>query len=98
VKELKNKDTEFHTYKQKQKKSFKVVHKYMHLSSNINDIRKEIKDHDDIVTNICNIKKQNARKILLVFYELKPENNNKDIYKIKLFLQCKIKFELLLPK
>jgi len=48
MKEFKNRDMEFHTYKLKQERNFKVVFKYMHLSSNANDIRKEIEDHGHI--------------------------------------------------
>jgi len=44
MKEL-NRNTEFHTYKAKQKRNFKVVLRYMHSSLNVNDISKEIEDH-----------------------------------------------------
>jgi FtsZ-interacting cell division protein YlmF len=57
MKELKSRDTEFYTYKSKQESNFKVVLKYMHSSSNINDIRKEIENHKHIVINLWNIKK-----------------------------------------
>jgi len=54
---LKNKDTEFHTYKPKQERNFKVVLKHIHAIANLDDIKKEIEDLGHIVTNIWNIKK-----------------------------------------
>jgi ATP-dependent RNA circularization protein (DNA/RNA ligase family) len=52
VKKLKNKDTEFHVYKLKQRRIFKVILKYIPSSSNVNDIRKEIGDQGYTVTII----------------------------------------------
>jgi len=52
VKELKNKNTEFHIYKPKQERSFKVVLKHIHVIVNPEDIKKEIEDLKHIVTNI----------------------------------------------
>jgi len=57
LKELRNKDTEFHIYKSKQERNFKVVFKHIHTIANLNDIKKEIEDLGHIVTNIWNIKK-----------------------------------------
>jgi len=56
MKELKNRDTEFHTYKSKQEKSFKVVLKYIYATANVDDIRKGIEDQGHIVTNQCRVK------------------------------------------
>jgi hypothetical protein len=47
----------FHTYKSKQESNFKVVLKYMHLSLNVDGIRKEIDYHSHIVSNMWNVKK-----------------------------------------
>jgi len=58
---------------------------------------KKIEDQGHIVINIWNIKKQGIDKILPMF-ELKPESNNEDIYEVRLFLQCKIKFKSPHPK
>jgi len=55
VKELKNKNTEFHKYKPKQEKNFKVIFKHIHATANLDDIKKEIKDLGHTVTNIWNI-------------------------------------------
>jgi len=56
MKELKNKNTEFYTYKPKQGRSFKnyfkVVLKYIHTTANLDDIKKEIEDLGHIVTTL----------------------------------------------
>jgi len=44
VKELKSRNTEFHIYKSKQERSFKVVLKHIHATMNLDDIKKEIQD------------------------------------------------------
>jgi len=44
VKELKSRNTEFHTYKPQQGKSFKIVLKHIYATANLNDIEKEIED------------------------------------------------------
>jgi len=49
VKELRNKNTEFHTYKLKQERSFKVVLKHIHATVSLDDIKKEIEDLGHIV-------------------------------------------------
>jgi len=48
----------------------------MHATANLDDIKKEIEDLGHIVTNIWNIKKQDIKKALHIFYvELKPKSN-----------------------
>jgi len=81
VKELKTRNYEFHTYQPKQERSFKVLLKHMPPEERIDDIKRDIEDLGHKVTNIWNIKKRGTKEPLNMFYvELKPENNNKDIY------------------
>jgi len=55
-------------------------------------LEKELKIKDTI-TKIWNIKKQGIDKALLMFYiELKLASNNKNIYEVRSFLHCKVKF------
>jgi len=97
VKELKNKNMEFHTYKAKQERSFKVIFKYIHVTKNLDDIKEEIEDLRHTITNIWNIKKQGIKKALYMFYvELKPKS--KDIYEVDSFFNCRVKFEPPYPK
>jgi len=63
---------EFHTYKPKQERSFKVVLKHIHATTNVDDIKKEIGNLGHTVTNIWNIKKQGIKRTLHMFY---AENN-----------------------
>jgi hypothetical protein len=93
VKELKNRDTEFHIYKPKQEKNFKIVLKHIHATAYLDDIKKEIENLGHIVTNIWNIKKQGKKKALFTFYVEKPGSNNKDIYKVVSLLECRLKLE-----
>jgi len=52
-----------------------------------------------MVTNIWNIKKRGTKMPLNIFYvELKPENNNKDIYEVTHVFSYTIKFEPSYPK
>jgi len=74
VKELKSKNTEFHTYKSKQERSFKVVFKHIYATVNLNNIKKEIENQGHTVTNnIKNIKKQGTKKALICSYRAKTE-------------------------
>jgi len=52
VKEFKSKNMEFHAYKRKQEKSFRVFLKHIHAIANLDDIKKEIDDLEHTVTNI----------------------------------------------
>lgn len=99
VKLLKDKDTEFYTYKPKGERSFKVILKNMHPSMDTNDIKTQLNEQGHIVTNIWNIKQRSTKKPLPIFIiELKPQTNNKLIYDIKRLLNCNIYFEPPRPK
>jgi hypothetical protein len=52
VKEFKSKNTETQTYKPKQKRNFSAAHKHIHITANLNDIKKEIEDVGHIGINI----------------------------------------------
>jgi hypothetical protein len=82
VKELISKNVEFHTYKPKQERSFKLVFKHIQVSANLDNIEKHIKELRQTVINIWNVKKHDTKKTLHMFYvELKSKSNNTDIYK-----------------
>jgi hypothetical protein len=94
IKALAVKCTEFHTYKPKEDRSYKVMLKNMHYSINPADIKTEIEKLGHTVTNIWNIK-QNRNKLPLSMFlvEFKPAPNNKDIFLVEYLQQCKIKFQ-----
>jgi hypothetical protein len=52
IKALMDKNTEFHTYKSRQDRSFRVVLKNIHPSTDVNDIKQALKDEGHEVTNI----------------------------------------------
>jgi len=71
----------------------------MHVTVNLDDIKKEIEELGHTVINIWNIKKQDTKKALHMLYvELKQKSNNKDIYEVDALLDCRVKFEPSHPK
>lgn len=99
VKCLQLKDTEFHTYKPKSERSFKVVLKNLHPSTDIEEIKKEITENGHTVTNIWNIRQRATKKPLSMFFiEVEANDNNKDIYNIQKLLHCRVVVEPPRPK
>jgi hypothetical protein len=94
IKALADKQTDFHTYKLKEEKGYKVVLKNMHHSISTEDIKEEIEKLNHKVANIWNIKHYRTKLPLPMFFvELRPAPNNKDIFNIEFLQQCRIKFE-----
>lgn len=94
IKELNDKKTEYHTYKSKENRTFRVVLKNIHPSINIEDIKISLQEKGHEVTNIWNIKQRITNKPLSMFFvDLKQSNNNKEIYKIKQLLNAVVSFE-----
>jgi hypothetical protein len=93
-KALEEKCTEFHKYKPREDRSYRVVIKNMRYSIDPANIKTELENMRHTVTNIWNIK-QNRTKLHLAMFsvELKPAPNNKDIFLVEYLQQCKIKFE-----
>jgi hypothetical protein len=99
IKALADKKTEFHTYRPKEERNYKVVLTHLHYSTNTEDIRAELGKLGHSVTNIWNIKQARTNIPLSMFFvELKPAQNNKDIYNVEYLYQCKAKFEPLKHK
>jgi len=98
VKELKTRNFEFHTYKMKQERSFKIVLKHMTPEEKIDKIKRDIEELGHKITNIWNIKKRGKEPLNMFYVELKPEKNNKDIYQTTHVLGYTVKFEPLYPK
>jgi len=94
VKELRNRNTEFHTYKPKQERSFKMILKHIHVTTNLDDMKKEIEDLEYRITNIWNIKKQGTKMALHICVEVQPKSNNKHIYDVGSLLHYKVKVKL----
>jgi hypothetical protein len=87
------KKNEFFSYKPKQDRSFRVVLKNVHPTTDLNEIKTSIESGHE-VTNIWNVKQRKTKNPLPIFYvDLKPKANNKDIYKIKLLMNTCVQFE-----
>ena len=94
VKALIDKNTEFHTYKPRQDRNFRVVLKNIHPSTDLNDIKQDLQDKGHEVTNIWNVKQRVTKKPLPIhFIDIKPSGNNKEIYNITTLLNTIVQFE-----
>lgn len=92
-KELKKKNTEFYTYQPKQDRSFRVVLKHLHPSTDKEEIKMALEELEHKVLNIWNIQNRKTKQALPMWnIELKPNDNNKDIYNVKSLLQCRVIF------
>ena len=75
-------------------RSFRVVPKNIHPSTDVKDIKQALKDEGHEVTNIWNVKQRNTNKPLPIrFVDLKPHTTNKDLFKITTLLNTVVKFE-----
>jgi hypothetical protein len=91
TKALSDKQTEFHTYKPKEERSFRVVLKNMNYSIPTTDNKTEIEKLGHQVTNIWNVTQSRTKLPLSMFFvDLKPAPNNKDIFKVEYLQQCRI--------
>lgn len=98
-KELKAKDTEFFSYQPKQDRSFRVVLKNLHASTEKEEIKIAIEELGHKVLNVWNIQNSKTKQALPMWnIELESRENNKDIYGVKYLLHCRILFEAPRPK
>jgi hypothetical protein len=94
TKALSDKKTEYHTYKPKEERSYRVVLKNMHYSIPTTDIKTEMEKLGHQVTNIWNVTQSRTKLPLSMFFvDFKPASNNKDIFKVEHLQQCRITFE-----
>jgi hypothetical protein len=71
-----------------------VVANNIHPSADLKDIKRNLKDKGHAVTNIWNVKQRVTNKSLpMHFIDIKPNGNNKEIYKINTLLNTIIQFE-----
>lgn len=94
IEALKEKKTEFYTYQRKQDKTFKVILRNMHPTSDQRQIIEALAAKNHNVSRISNIQQQSTKIPLPLFLvELEPNDNNKDIYKIREINNSIITFE-----
>jgi len=83
VKHFRDNGIFFHTYQLKEERAFRVVLKYLHHSTDVQDIRQELFEMGHSVRNIVNAHHRQTKEPLnLFFVDLEPADNNKDIYDI----------------
>lgn len=91
---LDNNKTQYHTYKPKTEKSFRVVVKGLHSSITTEDITTALEKLGHEVTNVWNIKHRITKQALPMHYvDIKTKDNNKSIYNIKELSQNVVKVE-----
>lgn len=99
VKKLKDIETNFHTYQAKEQRSYRVVIRNLHHSTDQVELKKEIEEKGHKVTNIYNIKQKITKKPLPLFYiEVAQNINNKSLYDIQYLQYTKVQVEPPNPK
>jgi hypothetical protein len=94
IKALMEKNTEFHTYKPRQDRSFRVFVRNLHPSTEIQDIKRAIMEKGHEVTNIWKAKQRSTNRPLpLHFTDIKPHPTNKQIYQITTLLHTMVTVE-----
>jgi hypothetical protein len=80
----------YHTYQLKEERAYRIVIKYLHHSTEIEDTRQELIELGHNSRNIINAQHRITKEPLnLFFVDLEPAENNKDIFNITV-LQNKI--------
>jgi hypothetical protein len=94
---LMEKNTEFHTYKPRQDRRFRVVLRNLHPSTEVNDIKHALEEGHE-ATNISNVKQRVTNKPLPIhFIDIKP-HTNKNTYHMNTLLNTRVKFDAPQPK
>ena len=90
VKYFKEDNIFYHTYQLKEERAYRIVIKYLHHSTNTEDIRQELSELGHNVRNVINAQHRTIKEQLKLFFvDLETVENNKEIYNIKA-LQNKI--------
>ena len=83
IKHFKENNTYYHTYQLKEERAYRVVIRYLHHSTDINELRQELAELGHKARNIVNARNRITRDPLnLFFIDLEPAANNKEIYKV----------------
>jgi len=90
VKYFKDNNTFYHTYQLKEERAYRIIIKYLHHSTDTEDIKQELFELGNNIRNIINAQHRTTKQPLNMFFvDLEPAENNKEIDKIKA-LQNKI--------
>lgn len=73
-----------HTYQLKEERAYRVVIKYLHHSTNVDDIKEELAKLGHNVRNIINAQHRISKEPLNLFFaDIEPAENNKQIYNVR---------------
>jgi hypothetical protein len=90
VKYVKEDNIFYRTYQQKEKRAYRIVIKYLHHSTDTEDIKQEQSELGHNVRNIINAQHRTTKEPLnLFFVDIEPAENKREIYNVKA-LQNKI--------
>lgn len=99
LKALTDKGTKFHTYQLKKNRTFRVVLRNIHPTTETNRIKEAINALGHEVVNVSNIRDNKTKQGLPLFnIELVSKQNNKDIYEITRLFNSIVKIEPPHPK
>jgi hypothetical protein len=94
IKHFKETDVYYHTYQLKEERAYRVVLKYLHHTTDIEDIRQDLLQQGHVARNIVNAHHRISKEHLnLFFVDLEPAKNNKEVYKITAIQNKIIHFE-----
>ncbi|GAB0087437.1 uncharacterized protein DMENIID0001_017390 [Sergentomyia squamirostris] len=94
LKALQEKGTQLHSYQIKSERTFRVVLRNLHHSTDLTELKKQLAEKGHTVVNIHNVKHRISKQPLPIFYvNLTPNSNNSEIYKITTLVNCVVKFE-----
>jgi hypothetical protein len=84
VKDFTNNNILYRTDQLKEERAYRIVIKYLHHSTDTEDIRQELFERGQNVRNTINAQHGTTKEPLnLFFVDLEPAENNKEIYSIK---------------
>ena len=85
---------DFHTYQMKEDKPFRVVLRYLHPSTPVEEIKQELVQLNFIPRTITNVKDRSTKVPLALFFvDLEPNTKNKDIFNLRNLGPFQIKVE-----
>ena len=83
IKHFKETDVYYHTYQIKEERAYRVVLKYLHHATEIEDIRQDLLQQGNVARNIVNAHHRMTNEPLNIFFvDLEPAKNIKEVYKI----------------
>ncbi|GAB0086261.1 hypothetical protein DMENIID0001_002800 [Sergentomyia squamirostris] len=91
---LREKKTDMHSYQPKIDRSFRVIIKGLHHSTDTNEIKSALKALGHTVKNVHNVRDRHTKHPLSIFYvDLQAASGNKTIYDVNRLLSCVVRVE-----